>query len=305
MSGIKFFVVDVFAEKKFGGNQLAVFRDLENKLEDRVMQAIAKEINFPETTFIKSNHANQRFKAKIYTPECEVPFAGHPSIGTSYIISKFITPRPQEKLTLELVHGDIEISVLQPDNLEHSALFMTQTQPEFGDLFTHNEIANDLGIAIDLIDTSMPIQEISTGLPYIIVPIKNLRAMERLTLKSDSLQQFLENKKKYKTNSKSGQSTAIYLFTNEAYEERNSFNARMFAIENDKIIEDAATGSAAGCLLAYLLKHVDKNTSGTLEQGFQMGRKSHLYLEGNRTDNRFHIKVGGRAKLISEGTWLV
>src|SRR5689334_2205247 len=109
MNGYRFFIVDVFAEKKYEGNQLAVFLDLENRMTDGTMQAIAKEINFAQTSFIKSNHANQRFNVKIYTPECEVPFAGHPSIGTSYIISKFILPRPQEKITLELLHSDIEI----------------------------------------------------------------------------------------------------------------------------------------------------------------------------------------------------
>lgn len=303
MIQLKFFIVDVFAEKKYEGNQLAVFLDLENRLDDATMQSIAKEINFAETTFIKSNDSNQRFRVKIYTVEHEMPFAGHPSIGTSYIISKFILPQPQKKITLELAHGDIEIAISSPEKLDQSVLFMTQTQPEFLDVLTHNEIANRLDIPADLMDTSLPVQEISTGLPYIIVPIKDLRAMGKLTLPLASLQKFVEDRKESNANNKLGHPTALYFFTKGGYGNEDSYNARMFLLENGKVAEDAATGSACGCLLAYLLKYVDQNITATVEQGFQMGRKSYLYLTGSIIESRFQIKVGGRTKLISEGTW--
>lgn len=303
MSKIKFFIVDVFAERKYEGNQLAVFLDLENQLTSEAMQAIAKEINFAESSFIKSNSGNRNFGVRIFTPELEVPFAGHPSLGTSYVISKFLLPQPRKELVLELAIGDIAISILNPENIDDSVLFMTQTQPQFFQTFTPNEIYNELRIPIDFFDHSMPIQEITTGLPYIIIPLKNLTAMENIRLESLSVRKFLEKRKRYKTNSDTGQTTSLFFFTKEVYEKGSTFNTRMLMIENEKLGEDAATGSANGCFLAYLLKYVDKKIAATVEQGFQMGRKSRLYLNGAMVENTFQLNVGGRAKLVSEGTW--
>jgi trans-2,3-dihydro-3-hydroxyanthranilate isomerase len=303
MQKIKFYIVDVFARNKYEGNQLAVFVDLENLISDSLMQAIAREINFSETSFIKKDKGNQRFVVRIFTPEHEVPFAGHPSIGTSYVISKFLLKEPKSKLILELVHSDIEISVLQPDNIDESTLFMTQAQPEFRNTFSHAEISSELGIDINYLDTSLPVQEISTGLPYIIIPLKNLEAIEKLNLSYSSFQKFLETRKKYKTNSATGHSTSLFFFTKETYEKGNNFNSRMLLLENNKLSEDAATGSANGCFLAYLLKYVDKKIIATVEQGFQMNRKSYLYLEGEVVNDKYLIQVGGKTKLVSEGTW--
>ena len=303
MYKIKFYIVDVFAERKYEGNQLAVFLDLESHLTSEAMQAIAKEINFAESSFIKSNTRGKRFGMRIFTSELEVPFAGHPSLGTSYVISKFLLPRPQKELVLELAIGDIPISIMNPEMIDDSVLFMTQTQPDFLNSFTHSEVSSELGIPIEFLDRSMPIQEITTGLPYIIIPLKSLQAIENIHLESSSFRKFLETRKRYKTNSSTGQTTSLFFFTKDVYEKGNSFNTRMMAIENEKLVEDAATGSANGCLLAYLLKHVNKSINATIEQGFQMGRKSLLSLQGSLVENSFQINVGGRVKLVSEGTW--
>ncbi|QHV93746.1 PhzF family phenazine biosynthesis protein [Spirosoma endbachense] len=303
MERINYYIVDVFASNKYEGNQLAVFLDLENRLSEKQMQQIAKEINFAETTFIKENKNDSRFAVRIFTPDHEVPFAGHPSIGTSYVISKFLLATRTPKLTLELAHCDLEISIPEPNNLDESIVYMRQAQPEFRDTFTHQEIAEGLDIELSSLDLLLPIQEISTGLPYILVPLKNLAAMESLDLTYQAFKDFLISKNKYRTNSKTGHSTSLFFFTKEAYETGNSYNTRMLLIENNKLSEDAATGSANGCFLAYLLTHEGAEINVTVEQGFQMGRKSYLYLNGNVQDGHFEINVGGKNKLISEGVW--
>ncbi|MGD6027732.1 PhzF family phenazine biosynthesis protein, partial [Xanthomonas citri pv. citri] len=148
------------------------------------------------------------------------------------------------------VHSDIEITIGDINNLDHSTIFMRQAQPEFGDIFTSEEIAEGLQIPIENIDVSYPIHEVNTGLPYIIIPITNLAAMESLDLQLESFRSFLLARNKYRTNSKTGHSTSLFFFTKEAYEKGNTYNTRMKLIENEKLSEDAATGSANGCLLA-------------------------------------------------------
>jgi len=303
MHRIPYYIVDVFAANQYEGNQLAVFVDLDNLVSDRQMQQIAKEINFAETTFIKANRNTIQFAVRIFTPEHEVPFAGHPSIGTSYIIAKFLLPNVPDRLVLELPIGPIAITILQPANLNESAIFMRQAQPDFREFFQHDEVAIELGINPDYLDRSWPIQEISTGLPYIIIPLINLEAMEKLALQYDSFRDFLAKRFKYRTNSQSGHSTSLFFFTTEPYESGNSFNTRMCLLENGRLSEDAATGSANGCFLAYLLTHRDGKVNATVEQGFQMGRKSYIQLHGSLTDQKYELNVGGQTQLIAEGSW--
>ncbi|GAB3014394.1 PhzF family phenazine biosynthesis protein [Spirosoma pulveris] len=303
MKRIKFYIVDVFASTRYEGNQLAVFLDMDNQLSDQQMQQIAKEINFAETTFIKAIKANLRFVVRIFTPEHEVPFAGHPSLGTSYIINKFILSEASPSLTLELAHTDIAITLEDPTNLDESLLFMRQAQPEFGSFFSAKEVSSELNIPLDFIDTSLPIQEVSTGLPYILIPLKDLNAMNALTLDFVSFKAFLSTRKKYRTTNQTGHSTSLFFFTGETIEPKNDYNTRMLLIENNRVMEDAATGSANGCFLAYLLTHKHPVINATVEQGFQMERRSYLYLNGRYTEGNYEINIGGRTKLISEGIW--
>ena len=204
---------------------------------------------------------------------------------------------------MELAHGDIEISVLQPDKLDESEIFMRQTQPEFREFFTHEEIAQGLGLKLDDLDRSLPIQEISTGLPYIIIPLRSRSAIDAVNLDYESFKNFLLSKSKYRTNRITGHSTSVFFFTKETYEATSDYNARMLLIENNKVSEDAATGSANGCLLAYLLTYDSNSVNAVVEQGFQINRKSYIYLKGERNGDHYEINVGGRVKLISEGIW--
>jgi trans-2,3-dihydro-3-hydroxyanthranilate isomerase len=302
MKSIPFYIVDVFANQKYGGNQLAVFVDFENMLSDATMQTMAKEINFAETTFIKTNENDSRFAVRIFTPEHEVPFAGHPSLGTAYIIAKYILKIPPTQLTLALKHGDILISVpISTDD----PLSMQQAQPTFDAFFSRSEIADELNIDINDIATHLPIQEVSTGLPYVIVPLNNLAAVEALKFDYNTLQNFLMKRYKYRTNSPTGHSTSFFFFTNQTQHTDSQYHARMILLENGRVSEDAATGSANGCLLAYLLKHQNVPIKATVEQGFQLHRKSYLYLDGSFENNFYSINVGGRVKPVSVGEWLV
>lgn len=310
MPGIQYYIVDVFASNKYEGNQLAVFVDLADQVSEDLMQQIAKEINFAEITFLKATRDNQRFAVRIFTPEHEVPFAGHPSIGTSYVIAKFLladsgTASVPESLVLELAHSNIAISIQQPDNIDESVIFMRQAQPEFRELFTHAEVADELGISPDQLDPTLPIQEISTGLPYIIIPLVNLKAMENLALRYDTVRDFLLKRKKYRTNSATGHSTSLFFFTSETYETGSTYNTRMRLLENGRLSEDAATGSANGCLLAYLLHYQGGPIEATVEQGFQLDRPSYIYLNGTLQDGHCELNVGGRTHLIAEGIWHV
>ncbi|MBO0939184.1 PhzF family phenazine biosynthesis protein [Fibrella sp. HMF5335] len=310
MTTLPFYIVDVFASSRYEGNQLAVFVDLADELADDRMQAIAREINFAETTFVKADNGGGRFVVKIFTPEHEVPFAGHPSIGTSYVIAKFLLPDVPVRLVLELAHSQIDITILQPNAIDDSVLFMRQAQPEFREQLPHAVVADELGISLDQLDESWPVQEISTGLPYIIIPLKNLAAMNELTLDYTSFRGFLEKRNKYRTNSSTGHSTSLFFFTTETYEPASSFNTRMRLIENEVVSEDAATGSANGCFLAYLLRYQRNLRPGdvinaTVEQGFQINRKSYVYINGRFQHDRYELNVGGHTKLVAAGSWFI
>lgn len=305
MREIDFYIVDVFAKKKYQGNQLAVYLDLDNQLDVDDMLRIAKEINFAESTFIKNKIDNNQFEVRIFTTESEIPFAGHPTIGTSFIIAKYLMHQPDKEIIIKLSDRKIKVELLNTDNLEDCLFKMTQSSPLFLKKFNASELSAQLGIDQSLIDENLPIQEISTGLPFIIIPIKNLAGMEQIRLDSSKFKKFLIDHKIYKSNNPSQLSTSLFFFVKDTYETQNDYNVRMFCIEDDELKEDSATGSANGCFLAYLLKYVNKEVKVKIEQGFQMNRKSYLFLDGQRIDETYEIKVGGYSKMVSNGKWII
>jgi len=305
MKELEYYLVDVFTSVKYGGNQLAIFIDYENWVSDENMLNIAKELNFPEITLIKKNHDNEKFDVRIFTPEYEVPFAGHPSLGTAYIISKHLLPKPKENITLNLKHSEIIINLSTIDNLDKSVFTMTQAQPEFISTYKYQEISDGLGIDFNALNKQKPIEEISTGLPYIIIPIINLEKMNQIKIDSQKVIEFLIQHKKYKTNSITGLTTSLFFVTEETFEKQNDFNARMFCIENEQLIEDAATGSANGCFLAFLLKNEPTEISATTEQGFQINRKSYINLDGKLKNNKYTLKTGGQVVEVANGKWAI
>jgi trans-2,3-dihydro-3-hydroxyanthranilate isomerase len=305
MKSIDFYILDVFAKQKFGGNQLAVYIDLNDELGGSEMLQIAKEINFAESTFIKKRVGENKYAVKIFTTESEIPFAGHPTIGTSYIIAKYLLPEPADEIILSLAQGEIKVTLSNLQDLDNCLFKMTQTQPEFLKTFEKNEIAEQLEIGQSLMRNDKAIQEVSTGLPFIIVPIKDLDSMEKIQIRATLLKDFLIKNEIYKSNSSNNLSTSLLFYTDQTYEPENDFNVRMFCLEDDLLKEDAATGSANGCFLAYLLKNYCNEVKVKVEQGFQMNRKSYLYLEGSLSEGHYNIQVGGYSNMISTGQWII
>lgn len=305
MSAIKFYILDVFAREKYAGNQLAVFVDLEQQLSSERMLQITREINFAESTFIRSIEADGSFEVRIFTTEYEVPFAGHPTLGTTYILAKHFIEKPLHKITLRLKKGDIPVEIDHPEKLNESRFTMQQAQPDFGESYNAQSVSEAFNIPMNSLDISMPIQHVNTGLPYLIIFLKDLASIEKVKLNNENVEQFLKEQKLYKSNSKLSLTTSLFFVTRETIEKENDYHTRMFVLEGNAIWEDAATGSANGCFLAYLLKHEGATQSVIVEQGFEMNRKSILYLNGERNDNQYKLKVGGQVVPISEGMWSI
>ena len=302
MRKIDYYILDVFAKNKYGGNQLAVFIDLEDKIGDALMLKMAKEINFAESTFIKKRIADNKYAVRIFTTESEIPFAGHPTLGTSFVIANYLTDQAHDKVILDLMNDDIEVVLADKDQAVSSLYTMTQTQPRFLKEFDKVDITEGLGIDHSFLD-DLAIQEVSTGLPFIIIPIKSLDYMNKIKLDPDQFKSFLLEHQIYKSNYDLGLSSSLLFFTQETFEKENDYNVRMFCLEDEILKEDSATGSANGCLTAYLLKFLIPKFKAKVEQGFQMERKSYLSIEGSRIRDNYDIKVGGYIRLISKGEW--
>ena len=269
------------------------------------MLQMTREINFAESTFIRTIEDDGSYGIRIFTTEYEVPFAGHPTLGTAYIIYKHLIVKPVNEIVLRLKKGDIPVQINNGQALNERRFTMQQAQPDFGAIYNAEKVSNGLGIPMDALDISMPIQEVNTGLPYLIIFLKDIKSIENLKLNANSVEQFLKQEKLFKSNNPSGLTTSLFFITKETVEKQNNYHTRMFVLEGDAIWEDAATGSANGCFLAYLLKHDKTSQSAIVEQGYEMGRKSILYLDGILKENEYTLKVGGQVVPVSEGTWTV
>lgn len=283
-----FYILDVFAKEKYAGNQLAVFLGGE-ELSTEEMQKIAKEINFSESTFILSGkQPDGGYDVRIFTPDKEVPFAGHPTLGTAYIIQKEIENSENQSVLLNVKAGTI------PVELAEDELWMKQNKPTFGRFFEPEVLAEVLSIELDEIDTNFPIQEVSTGLPAIIVPLNSLESVKRSRV----------NKQKYEEHMKDVAAN-ILVFSPETYHVENDLNARVFC-DYFGITEDPATGSASGDLAGYLLEHNYLNKDQiniSVEQGYEIKRPSSFYINAKKEGKDIHIEVGGNVKLVAKGEW--
>ena len=239
MKKLPFYIVDVFAEKKYAGNQLAVFRDA-GGLNDETMQQLARETNFSETTFIlQDGQRDNGFDVRIFTPGEEVPFAGHPTLGTAHVIRNEILKGKAEALTLNLKVGKIPVTFSQ-----NGYIWMKQIEPEFGKQHPVETMAAILNLPIDNIDSRFPVQEVSTGLPFFIVPLKTLAALKNAKINRDKYFAFI----------KDSWAKGILIFCPQAHEAQNDISVRVF-VDCFGIPEDPATGSGNGCLAGYLVKH--------------------------------------------------
>ena len=290
-----FYILDVFAEKKYAGNQLAVFRNGE-RYQDAKMQAIAKEMNFSETTFILSDLERKGgYDVRIFTPNEEVPFAGHPTLGTSYVIQREIIDKPITSLSLNLKIGQITVEFSYREGAVDT-LFMKQNPPVFGKEFNASELLAVLNLKKGDIDERFPVQEVSTGLPFILVPIRDLETLKRIKV----------DREKYFDLIKDIPSKAIMVFSPGTTNPENQLSVRVFA-DYFGVAEDPATGSANGCLAGYLVNYRyfgENKIDIKVEQGCEIGRPSLLYLRAEEVDKVIDVHVGGKVVMVARGELL-
>jgi len=268
MKQLKFYILDVFAEQKYAGNQLAVVEGF-GALTDDAMLDIAREFNFSETTFIQAKEPGKNgWPVRIFTPAGELPFAGHPTLGTAWIIRNELAEGAPEEIVLDLPAGAIPVT-FRGDDAE-----MTQLPPVFGARADHAKAARVLGIDESDIRVDLPIEIVSTGFPFLITPLTGLDAVARCRVDTKLLYDLVENL----------DAKMLFVFTDHAELPENRIRARMFGHYYD-IPEDPATGSAAGCLAGYLLKHRvlgEGEVSARIEQGFEVGRPSILTISAQQ-----------------------
>jgi trans-2,3-dihydro-3-hydroxyanthranilate isomerase len=285
---LTFYIVDVFAEEKYAGNQLAVVRGGAN-LPDERLQKIALEMNYSETTFVLSEEETEGgYDVRIFTPGDEVPFAGHPTLGTAYVIQHEILASPVGRITLNLKAGEIPVTFGE-------VLWMRQLPPTFGATLDSALVARTLNLEMADLDDRFPVQEVSTGLPALVVPLRDLDALRRCKVDWERYTEV------------AGPGKNLYVFCPEPHDDSpGDLSARMFA--NDLgVPEDAATGSAAGCLAAYLLEHGYLGTDSVdvrVEQGYELDRPSLLYLQATRDGDQTTVHVGGKVQMVAKGELL-
>ena len=285
---MKFYIVDVFGNNKFSGNQLAVVI-LKQPIDKTLMQQIANEFHFSETTFITlSESTHTTFKVNIFTPQVEVPFAGHPTLGTAFVIRNEILKNNISEVILKLEIGEVPVKFNDESNLQ----WMKQIEPVFGKKHNAEIISEIINTPLHLIDLRFPIQNVSTGIEFVLIPLKTLDSIKKTSTNLPKFKEYFKDEPK-----------PLFLFCPEVYETGNSINSRMFA-DVFGIPEDPATGSANGCLAAYLTNYQyfgSDEIDISVEQGYEINRKSILYIQSKKEKNDYKIRVGGKVIKIAQG----
>ncbi|MFN2491262.1 MAG: PhzF family phenazine biosynthesis protein [Pyrinomonadaceae bacterium] len=308
MSNYRFIQLDVFTREPFAGNPLAVFPEAEGLTNDQMMK-IAREMNLSETVFVLPPRDEKTLRyLRIFTPAREIPFAGHPIVGTWNLLAREgIVPMPEGGNGWSNIHHEVGIGVLplaiEFENSTPLQVVMTQgkfeVKGEIEDWQEQAEIARALGLAREDLDENLPIQVISTGLPFLAVPIRSLADLRKCRVNASLLAEIYER----------ARSTACYPFTRETIEIGEArAHARLFA-PADNIPEDPATGSAAGALGAYLVHHgasganpVDGRFQFVIEQGDFMKRPSRINLDvKGKAGEIEEVRVGGPSVVVAHG----
>lgn len=299
MMRYKFYTADVFSDRIFGGNPLAVIPQAEG-LNAEQMQRVAREFNFSETVFVFPPETPQGTRRlRIFTPTTEIPFAGHPTVGTAFVLSaigEIVLQGETTKIVFEEGVGAVPVKIrAEAGNPIYSELTVAKL-PEFGSKPPAiAELASMLSLDVsDLLAGDRSPQAVSCGIPFLFIPLRNREALGKAQLKREKWQQLLSN---YWT-------TSVYVFCYDPELEGSDLRGRMFD-PGFGIEEDPATGSAVAALAGYLgIRHSlrDGTLKWTVEQGFEMGRPSILQVEADKENGNIKaIRVGGASVLVSEG----
>jgi trans-2,3-dihydro-3-hydroxyanthranilate isomerase len=285
---------DVFTSKPLTGNPLAVFSDARG-LADADMQALARETNLSETTFIFPREAaverERGVLVRIFTPTAELPFAGHPTLGTSMQI-RTSTQKGAARVVLELKSGAIPVAF---EDRSDGGVFgeMTQKDAEFGESYPREAVAPLAGLALDDIADDVPIQAVSTGSAFVVLPLRTLQAVRSARMNFPAIAELLAKAKR----------RAFYLVTREVEDERARLHARFPFARG----EDPVTGSAGGCACAWMVRHglARPDEQVIIEQGLEIQRPGQLFVRASRSGERVtNVRVGGFAVKVMQGEYV-
>ena len=297
-----FIQADVFTEVIFGGNPVAIFPDAEG-LSDIEMQKIAREMNLSETTFVlPPTDPRADVRVRFFTPTAELPFAGHPTIGTHVVLAqlgRYPISGPVTRIWQQVGIGTLPVDLITDGDGKTNRAVMTPGEARHGEVFEDRDtIARALGLTPADLHPDLPAQVFSTGLPGLIIPLASLDAIRRINLDIGTFNEMCRQ---------SGV-TGAEVFTLETLDKAHHVHVRNFDPPLG-VFEDPATGSMAGALGAYLLAHgvfeYDEKLSTThmvVEQGFEIGRPSLIEVEVDVTDGAItEVRVGGQVVIVAEG----
>jgi trans-2,3-dihydro-3-hydroxyanthranilate isomerase len=286
---MKLFIVDVFAEQKYAGNQLAIVIDTERISAD-TMRAIAAEMNFSETTFVTpSPEADGGFRVRLFTPTHEVAFGGHPILGTAWVVREKLLAGAPSEIRLNLQIGQVPVSF---DDAEgESRVWFRAPAMQLGRGCDRGLMAAALGITEAEIDG--PVQQVSAGTSAMIVPLRSLAALQAARLSLDGYRPLLAAEFP----------PLVYLWCRQTRDPRNDLTARFF-FESRGVREDPATGNGAAFLGEYLLRHRPLGPpplSLRIEQGHEVHRPSIVMLSAEIAGDHSVVRVGGGVVPVLEG----
>jgi trans-2,3-dihydro-3-hydroxyanthranilate isomerase len=298
----RFLTADVFTDVAFGGNQLAVLPDARG-LDDARMLDIAREFNFSETVFVFPAEKGHTRRLRIWTPGGEMPFAGHPTVGTAHVlaeIGEIPLDGDETRIVFEENVGPVPVTIRARGGKPVFAQLSVAKLPEVGPHVPPREtIAEILSLSVkDLVGGQWAPQAISCGLPFLFVPVRDRDAVKRSRIRLEQWERTLSN----------AWAKDIFVFSRDPEREGSDIRARMYG-PGVAVPEDPATGSACAGLGGYLAAR-DPRTDGTLrwvvEQGFEMGRPSILEIEVDKRGNAVTaVRVGGASVMVCEGTMSV
>lgn len=285
---LSYITLDVFTSTPLEGNQLAVFTDARG-LSDAEMQALAREMNLSETTFILLRDAatekERGVRVRIFTTDEELPFAGHPTLGTAMVLH---SNGGGQTVHLDLNVGRIPVQFTSRDGFPFGQ--MTQRDPQFGQRHMREDVARAAGISVSDIADDVPSQTVSTGNAFAIVPVKSLAVLQNLTPSWAPMNEYLK-----KTDAK-----FFYFVSRQAVNPEAKLQARMIFYRG----EDPATGSAAGPCAAWAVQYgvIPAEKQELIEQGVEIQRRSRIYVMAGKEDYKVvNIRVGGHAVEVSRG----